>query len=401
MWTIVVLSLVIAITNMLDVFTDIVAVAVIGVTPLQLGLFNSLAYVIFIFMLLLGSRLSERGIIRLQVLLTLLYFLGYGVLLDFVIASRNQLVLAAAYLVYSAAQALARTSAMAYIHEMYSSDLWEKLISRRAVVTVVCEALLMVVISVAGVNAVVTGINAVYFVAFLVLPALMALVLVKDPPLRIEKPMYMIDVGLSRVERLITSNLALYTLLTERDSLRWTSLKAVLYRSKHVEAGRILAALVIFRVSNAILLLQLPVYLAKTLGYTSSDMLRIYGLARFLLLVDLLLPSTTWRRAYLAMFARGLIPLLFLVQGLNSRNLAVAVVLGLIIYVNTKLDTALYSMYIDSLGRVETTRYLVIGELAGFLGTTVSGVVYSLAGYEGIVFVNVLLFALEAILVKP
>jgi hypothetical protein len=105
-------------------------------------------------------------------------------------------------------------------------------------------------------------------------------------------------------------------------------------------------------------------------------------------------------RAYLAMILRGLIPFLLIMQGFNTVSIYISIVLGAIIYLNNKIDVALYSMYIESLGRAESTRYLVIGEFTGFVATLFSGVIYSLIGYENIIVSSAIILTIGSLLIK-
>lgn len=396
MIAVILLSLLIAIADALDCFTDILAIAIVKINAFQLGLFNALGYVLYIVALYLGGKLSDRGVVRAQVLLISACFVLYSVLLNSVTKTSNIDALIVMYVLYSIAQALSRLSAYTYIHETYPSTSWEKILTRRAVITIICQAIVLTLISSIGITA--NGLN--YFLPFLVIPPFLALLIIKDPPLRIEKTLYVIDVGLKRLERLITNNLAVYALLTEQRLSKWLNLRSLLCTNKYVSSGQILIALVIFRSANALLLVQLPVYLNSVLGYTSNSVLGIYGLARLLLAIDLLISFTALRKMHLVMLVRGLLPLLLLVRGLSTNNIAVALTLGLILYVNSKVDVALYSMYTDALGRVETTRYLLVGEITGFLGTLISGVVYSIVGYSGITIITALMFMLGATLLK-
>jgi len=234
--------------------------------------------------------------------------------------------------------------------------------------------------------------------------AFTALLIVKDPPLKIERTLYVIDSGLRRVERLITGNLVVFALLTERGGLRRTnSYPLLLYASeyKYVSVRRILLSLALFRAANALILVQFPVYLRTAMVLSSEELFTVYGLARLFLLIDFFAPLTISGRVSVAMITRGLLPVLLLAtHGLAPMNVVAALVLGAILYINSKVDVALYSMYTDSLGRAEATRYLVVGEMAGFICTLASGLVYSVGGYECIVAMNIIMFLLSSLLLR-
>lgn len=389
MITVILLSLLIAIANVLDMLTDIFAIAIIGINAYQLGLFNAISYIAFMLALYFGSKLSDKGAIKIQVLFTSLCLLIYGITLGFLAraTSAHLMVLTTMYVAYSIAQAFARTSAITYIHENYPSAYWERMLARRVAVTIVCEALILVSMSVIGLRVLISHVQ--YFVLSFMAPSLVTFLLIKDPPLRFERALYTIDVGLSRVERLITANLTVFTLLTEqRTFIRSTAKFSPYIRTGYISAKNILAVAMLFRMANALLLVQLPIYLGRTLGLPSSSLFEIYGLARLLLLVDFLVPLAVSKRVSLAMLIRGALPALLLAYGPNMLGAMMSIVLGTLLYLNSKIDVALYSMYIDSLGRIETTRYLLAGELTGFLATLVSGPVHSAGGYESVILIN-------------
>lgn len=384
------LSLLIAVVNVVDILTDVLAVIVAKISALQLGYLNSLAYVFYIVTLYIGSKLSDRGIVKLQVFLVFICLTLYAALLGVFVHAPCTTVLVAMYLLYPSAQALTRTATLTYIHEMYPSTLWNGLLTRRAAITVICEAFLLAAVSTVKLEVIVH--NTVFFTVLILAPVLVVLLLIKDPLLRIEKTLYRIDVGLKRVERVITSNLVVYALLTGLSGLRRPSSKLLTSTVQRISVRRILWALIGFRTTNALLLIQLPIYLGKTLGYASDTMLRVYGLARFVLILDFLIPpSLVSNKIRLTMLIRGVLPLVLLTQSFNLTSTVIALVLGLILYLNSKIEVTLYSMYVDALGRVETTRYLLIGEATGFFSTLVSGAVYAAIGYGGIVVVATLL----------
>ncbi|MEM0000662.1 MAG: hypothetical protein QXY82_04950 [Desulfurococcaceae archaeon] len=399
MTVVLLLSLLIAVVNVVDIFTDVLAVIVAKVSAFQLGLLNSLSYVFYIVALYAGSRLSDRGIIKLQVFLVLTCLASYVTLLGIFVHAPGIPALAVMYLLYSSAQALAKTATLTYIHEMHPSTSWNGLLARRVAVTVICEALLLIVISRVGLEAIVC--NLVLFTIPILAPVLATLLLIRDPLLKIEKTLYRIDVGLKRVERIITSNLVVYTLLTGLSGFRRPSFKLLTSTAQSVNVKRILWALVSFRAANALLLIQLPIYLGKVLGYAPDSMLGVYGLARLVLTLDFLVPAPiSGGKTYLVMLVRGMLPLLLLMQSSNVAGTMIALVLGLTLYLNSKIDVALYSMYVDALGRVETTKYLLVSEATGFLSTLVSGVVYAAVGYDGIIIATALLHALGAVLLR-
>lgn len=387
MTAVILLSLLVAIANVLDMSTDIFAITIIGIGAYQLGLFNAISYVAFVLALYFGSKLSDRSAIRIQVLLVSICLLIYGIMLGVLVRATSMYLLIAMYIVYPVAQAFARTSAITYIHENYSSVYWERMLTRRVAVTVICEALALVSMSIIGFRVLIGCVQ--YFVLSFIIPSIITLLLIKDPPLRFERALYVIDVGLSRLERLITANLTVFALLTEQRTFTRGIVKFPLHiRTGYVNARSILVVMMLFRMANALLLVQLPIYLGRTLGLPSNSLFEIYGLARLLLLVDFLVPVVVSRRVGLAMLVRGALPALLLAQGSGVVGAMIAMVLGVLLYLNSKIELALYSMYIDSLGRIEITRYLLAGELTGFLATLISGPVHSTGGYESIILIN-------------
>ncbi|MEM1639111.1 MAG: hypothetical protein QXJ69_03420 [Desulfurococcaceae archaeon] len=393
------LAITLAIANVIDIFTDIVAVSLGGVGAVYLGLLNALSYIIYILGLFIGSKLADRGKIKLQILMSLLWFSLYNVLLARYIGTYSTIILVSMYISYSIMQAFARTSINAYIHEFYPSIQWRKLLVQRAVITIISEALLLLVIS-TGVKQILS--NIYVFALILLMPVFLTYLMIRDPSLKIERTLYKLEVGLRRIENIITDNLVVYTLLTSNNGslFRRANLKTLFTKTKYIKPERVLASLICFRFANAILLIQLPIYLSKYLGLPSGGMLMIYGLARLMLIMDLLIPFEIGMKAYLFMIARGLIPFLFVVQAFKTANIWISLILGLIIYFNNRIDVALYSMYIESLGKAESARYLVMGELTGFTATMISGIIYSFISYEGVIMMSALIFFMGALLIR-
>ncbi|MEM1713154.1 MAG: hypothetical protein QXW36_01260 [Desulfurococcaceae archaeon] len=393
------LAITLAIANVIDIFTDIVAVSLGGVGAVYLGLLNALSYIIYILGLFIGSKLADRGKIKLQILMSLLWFSLYNVLLARYIGTYSTIILVSMYISYSIMQAFARTSINAYIHEFYPSIQWRKLLVQRAVITIISEALLLLVIS-TGVKQILS--NIYVFALILLMPVFLTYLMIRDPSLKIEKTLYKLEAGLRRIENIITDNLVVYTLLTSNNGslFRRANLKTLFTKTKYIKPERVLASLICFRFANAILLIQLPIYLSKYLGLPSGGMLMIYGLARLMLIMDLLIPFEIGMKAYLFMIARGLIPFLFVVQAFKTANIWISLILGLIIYFNNRIDVALYSMYIESLGKAESARYLVMGELTGFTATMISGIIYSFISYEGVIMMSALIFFMGALLIR-
>jgi len=96
---------------------------------------------------------------------------------------------------------------------------------------------------------------------------------------------------------------------------------------------------------------------------------------------------------------RGLISLALLPPLVNTSFLVPVVVLSLILYLNSVIDILFYSLYVESLGRAESTTYLLLGESAALIATLLSGFIYSLIGFENIVFLTVFMVFLVASLI--
>lgn len=392
----VLLALLIAIANVLDVFTDVMGITIGKISPVQLGMFNSISYVVYIVTILIAGRLSDRGLLRFQSFIVLITLFLYLVVLNGYIFSASIGLLITMYLLYPVLQSFTRTSAIAYIHENYQSNMWERLLSRRVAYTLIWEAILLIIVS----RFVVALLDKMYVFAIIyTIPALISFMFIKDPVLRFEKTLFRIEAGVKRIENIVL-DITTYSLLTNGKAWNRGRVKILYSRSGFINVRRIIYALICFKLSNAFVFTQLPMYLAGGLQLTSMEILSIYGLARLLLLVDLLTSVSVGKRTYLLMFLRGLLPLFILRDGLKVDVLMLALVIGLLIYLNNKIDVSLYSMYIDSLGKAETTRYLFISELSSLASTLISGLVFYLVGYSGIVYGTMFLLILGGLIIK-
>ncbi|MEM4601763.1 MAG: hypothetical protein QW808_02575, partial [Desulfurococcaceae archaeon] len=157
------LSIAVAITNISDILTDILAIAVARISAVELGLFNSLGYLAYIVSMYIGSNLSDRGIIKVQLIAVLALLTMYNILIHSFISTASVLILALTYLLYGSAQATIRTATYAYVHESYTSSAWKSVLLQRSLMTILCEAFMLISISAIGVERVIG--NIFYFSA--------------------------------------------------------------------------------------------------------------------------------------------------------------------------------------------------------------------------------------------
>ncbi|MEM4717420.1 MAG: hypothetical protein QXE81_01505 [Desulfurococcaceae archaeon] len=396
MLLLVLLALLVAIANVLDIFTDVIGIKISKINPVQLGVLNSISYVVYIMTILIAGRLSDRGLLKFQSFIILIGLSIYLAVLNGYVLSGGFGLLITMYLLYPVLQSFTRTTTIAFIHENFQSNVWERLLSRRVVYTLTMEAILLITMS----RFIEIFLNKTYLlVMFFTIPALTSFTLIRDPVLRFERTLFRIEVGVKRIENIVI-DITTFSLLTNGKNWNRNRVKTLQSRSGFINVRKIIYALVCFKLSNAFLFTQLPIYLAGSLQLTSMEILSIYGFARLLLLVDFLINVSVSRRTYLLMFLRGLLPLFILGNGFKVDVLMLALVIGLLIYLNNKIEISLYSMYIDSIGRAETTRYLFVSELSSLASTMISGLVFSFTGYNGIIYITMSLLILGGFITR-
>jgi MFS family permease len=392
------LSLLTAISNALDISTDIIAITIGRISSIQLGVYNTLGYIVFLIALFIGGRLGDNGLIKIQVFAITLSLITYGVGLNAYLNTLGLAPLLLMYFTYSIAEAFSMTSVTAFIHEFYASYQWEEFLIKRLIATRAFEALLLGFLS-TGLAYVLS--NTYLYVICITIPAILALSITRDPPLRIERIMYRIEIGLSRIENSVTNNLFIYELIRGDHRLlvkpRWRN---ILVKPKHRSPLLVILGLVLFRFSNSLLLVQLPVYLNKSLGLLGASILGVYALSRGILVVFYYLLRGTTSSITVSLVLRALAPVVFLYTYLCTNSIVVALVLGLILYLNSVIDALLYTTYTEVLGRAVSTRYLMIGESVGLIATLLSGVVYSMIGYENIVLSTLIMLTAAGLLLK-
>ena len=392
------LSLLTAISNTLKISTDIIAITIGRISSIQLGIYNTLGYIVFLIALFIGGRLGDNGLIKIQVFAITLSLITYGVGLN---AYLNTLGLAPLLLMYftcSIAQAFSMTSVTAFIHEFYASYQWEEFLIKRLIATRAFEALLLGFLS-TGLAYILS--NTYLYVICITIPAILAFPITRDPPLRIERIMYRIEIGLSRIESSVTNSLFIYELIRGDHRLlvkpRWRN---ILVKPKHRSPLLVILGLALFRFSNSLLLVQLPVYLNKSLGLLGTSILGVNALSRGILVVFYYLLRGTTSSITVSLVLRALVPVVFLYTYLSTNSIVVALVLGLILYLNSVIDALLYTTYTEVLGRAVSTRYLIIGESVGLIATLLSGIVYSIIGYENIVLATLIMLTAAGLLLK-
>jgi MFS family permease len=391
------LSLLTAISNALDISTDIIAITIGRISSIQLGVYNTLGYIVFLIALFIGGRLGDNGLIKIQVFAITLSLITYGVGLNAYLNTLGLAPLLLMYFTYSIAEAFSMTSVTAFIHEFYASYQWEEFLIKRLIATRAFEALLLGFLS-TGLAYVLS--NTYLYVICITIPAILAFSITRDPPLRIERIMYRIEIGLSRIENSVTNSLFIYELIRGDHRLlvkpRWRN---ILVKPKHRSPLLVILGLVLFRFSNSLLLVQLPVYLNKSLGLLGTSILGVYALSRGILVVFYYLLRGTTSSITVSLVLRALAPVVFLTY-LCTNSIVVALVLGLILYLNSVIDALLYTTYTKVVGRAVSTRYLMIGESVGLIATLLSGVVYSMIGYENIVLSTLIMLTAAGLLLK-
>jgi MFS family permease len=392
------LSLLTAISNTLDISTDIIAITIGRISSIQLGIYNTLGYTVFLIALFIGGRLGDNGLIKIQVFAITLSLITYGVTLSAYLNTPGQAPLLLMYFTYSIAQAFSMTSVTAFIHEFYASYQWEEFLIKRLIATRAFQVLLLGFLS-TGLAYILS--NTYLYVICITIPAILALPITRDPPLRIERIMYRIEIGLSRIESSVTNSLFIYELIRGDHRLlvipRWRS---ILVKPKHRSPLLVILGLVLFRFSNSLLLVQLPVYLNKSLGLLGTSILGVYALSRGMLVIFYYLLRGTTGSITVSLVLRALVPVVFLNTYLSTNSIVVALVLGLILYLNSVIDALLYTTYTEVLGRAVSTRYLMIGESVGLIATLLSGIVYSIIGYENIVLATLIMLTAAGLLLK-
>ena len=392
------LSLLTAISNTLDISTDIIAITIGRISSIQLGVYNTLGYIVFLIALFIGGKLGDNGLIKIQVFAITLSLITYGVGLNAYLNTLGLAPLLLMYFTYSIAEAFSMTSVTAFIHEFYASYQWEEFLIKRLIATRAFEALLLGFLS-TGLAYILS--NTYLYVICITIPAILAFSITRDPPLRIERIMYRIEIGLSRIENSVTNNLFIYELIRGDHRLlvkpRWRN---ILVKPKHRSPLLVILGLVLFRFSNSLLLVQLPVYLNKSLGLLGASILGVYALSRGILVVFYYLLRGTTSSIAVSLVLRALAPVVFLYTYLCTNSIVVALVLGLILYLNSVIDALLYTTYTEVLGRAVSTRYLMVGESVGLIATLLSGVVYSMIGYENIVLSTLIMLTAAGLLLK-
>jgi MFS family permease len=392
------LSLLTAISNTLDISTDIIAITIGRISSIQVGVYNTLGYIVFLIALFIGGRLGDDGLIKVQVFAITLSLITYGVGLNAYLNTLGVAPLLLMYFTCSIAQAFSITSVTAFIHEFYASYQWEKFLIKRLIATRAFEALLLGFLS-TGLAYILS--NTYLYVICITTPAILAFSITRDPPLRIERIMYRIEIGLSRIENSVTNSLFIYELIRGDHRLlvkpRWRN---ILVKPKHISPLLVILGLVLFRFSNSLLLVQLPVYLNKSLGLLGTSILGVYALSRGILVVFYYLLRGTTGSITVSLVLRALAPVVFLYTYLSTNSIVVALVLGLILYLNSVIDALLYTTYTKVVGRAVSTRYLMIGESVGLIATLLSGMVYSIIGYENIVLATLIMLTATGLLLK-
>ncbi|MEM4481760.1 MAG: hypothetical protein QXV04_03465, partial [Desulfurococcaceae archaeon] len=319
------LSIAVAITNISDILTDILAIAVARISAVELGLFNSLGYLAYIVSMYIGSNLSDRGIIKVQLIAVLALLTMYNILIHSFISTASVLILALTYLLYGSAQATIRTATYAYVHESYTSSAWKSVLLQRSLMTILCEAFMLISISAIGVERVIG--NIFYFSAISLLVAGFTALLVREPAVKFERALYRIDLGVRRIEDIV-NNISVYTLLSSSPnapSIYKASLRSKLAR-KATSLSAVIFALIGFKVANSMTLTPVPIYFNNMLGLSLSAVLGIYGVARFVPLVSLLPIKGSSKFLPFLFVARALVPFLLLAPGING--LFVGILLG-------------------------------------------------------------------------
>lgn len=362
------IAITIGVIGVLDILTDVVAIAVAGISAVELGLLNSIAYVAYLLTLMFAQKYAEQGVIRKQLVLVLASLITYTGLMLMFINTGSFMLLLLSYMLCPAALAYARLATLAYIHEGFESHSWTKALNARFVLVSLSEGFFLWIASM-------TLRRDVYYTTVLLSTTAIAacaasFVFVKEPTLKIERHLFKVESTISYLESTISKFLE-YTSLSE-SSLYYNVKFAKLYKLPKLSVSTILLSLIGFRLGNTITLTPLPAILSKTQGITLSDVLVVYGLSRVLAIAGIVGLAS----GVLRMLFYMLTPLAWLALAVSSNATLAGLLLGFILYVNSDFDVVLYSIFIENTRGRGTSAYIILGEIASFVGAFLSGYVY-------------------------
>ena len=369
------LAAMLAASNMIDLLADIIAIAVAKVSVVELGLLNSLSSASYLVSMAFSSALSERGVVRLQVLIAFLAFSACVGFLALFNSTGIYALLVLCYLVYPLAQAFSRAAILAYVYESLPGSKWARALITGFIASSITEALCLLAFSLLGIKLILSSGFAAVFL--LLLPFSLSLLLVREPVMKIERPLHRIELSIDYLESSISRFLA-YVWLSE-GSLRADVSKYLRERYSTLPKSSLLKlAQVGFKLGSALMLSTLPAVLASKLRLSLDAIMLVYSVSKFLNILTLLQTSHHWAKAVLPILR----PLLwYAIVGVSISNyLALGAILGLILYIGGSTDVELFTLYVKSTRGKGSSLYIVLGEVAFVAGAAMSGYVFSVLG---------------------
>ena len=374
------LSLYLALLNVLDLVFNLIGLKIYGFTVVELGVFNAVWTLTYIFSARVANRLADKGLFKKMQTVSFTTLVFSSIVLFSALNTHNLILFYTAYCLHAVTVSYARISTFTSILEYFDSSKW-KSVNRGFIKRIlVIEGLVLLTLAFTGFKTLVS--NIYYFLAILVISSLLAVKAIPQPTLMIERIMFSIEKNLMRMLTPIRATLSLgYQTIDLPDKLG--VLRDAFIGGK-IGVYAILACLIGLRISNEYMLTPLPYHMMAS-NYGVESILIVYGSAK--LLAPILLgftPSTvTNKGSLLTASTARLLASIALYYSINSLASTI-LFLSIIFLVNAVLDAILYSLYIEATHGYKTGYYMLVNELTGFTGSLTSGLIYVFLGVNAI-----------------
>ncbi|MEM1734799.1 MAG: hypothetical protein QW242_02075 [Desulfurococcaceae archaeon] len=361
--------LLIALLQVLDLVSIILAVNFLFFSPVEVGLVSALWTLSFIMGSRVYGRSSDKGLFKGTLSFSTIFILLYSALISICLKTESKTLFTIAYAIHAQAYASARVTIMTLILEYYDYYNWRNVNLRYSSGVYFVDGLTLFILSLFGFRRIIS--NILVFTAILLITSILLLSTLPNLNLLIERNLF-------RLDRVL--NKSLMNIKNVVFTIPIVDYKGRFFQSETVGFGSILSGIAGFIYSSEVFFTILPFIFIRTCGLSIDTVLLIYGFGKF---VSSILVSIAFRTVSKA--GLGIIILIrslaFITIFLYPHNIFTVTLSLITIYVSgLTINAALYNLYNEATYGYGVYRYTIFCETISFIGSLTSGFLYRAFG---------------------
>lgn len=367
-----------ALLNTLDLLYNLIGIRLFNFNYIDLGLFNATWTLIYILSTRFTNVFVDKGFFRKTISISIFFNIVMTILLLNSINTRNIHLYYLSYCLYAVIVSETRIPIYTSILEYYDSDKWSTINKSLIFRIIVFEGLFLITYSNIDYTSLISNLDKI-FVIIITLNVISVFV-IPQPLLLIERIVYRIEKGINKMLSPVRSSLVIsFQPIYLPDK---TSIYRDLFSKSFVNKKELLIALFGLKISNEFLFTPLPLILMKNNNLNPVSILQIYGFAKiltFIFILVLKIESLNPGLISLAMSLRTASTILLFI--LLNNTMLIPILITLIFYSNALLDSILYNLYLETSSGYRTGDYTIVSEVACLTGSLASGYLFIFTGF--------------------